>query len=219
MHNYMCSLKGEQPIFKCSSEDLAAKVRKEWESDGYLVFFEGAEDVEWTGPIGGSFERMVDASIASLLLFAQMGECCGCKEEAKAWTWKGRGDCLICDVRKGIRRSDERIDSDLARNVERGAIIIGKKGMRVPRGRMGDLKGDIPHGGAVLCAYADLLRKFFVGLFKKPWWIGELCQVHPLFTAIGLQSAALREAVRLLDPYRREELRRNFPPSLMALVL
>lgn len=47
--------------------------------------------------------------------------------------------------------------------------MIGKKGMRVLRRKMGELKGDIPHGGAVLCAHADLLCEFFVGLFKKPW--------------------------------------------------
>ena len=120
-------------------------------------------------------------------------------------------------MKKGLRRSVAEIDSDLAYNASRGAVRFGKDSMWVPKGMMGALKGDGPNPQAVFCAWADLVRRVAIHLAPKPSYIGELCQKHPLFLALGYHSASFREAVRLLDPSRREQLKNNFPPSLMAL--
>ena len=56
-----------------------------------------------------------------------------------------------------------------------------------------------------------------IHLLKKPWYYGEVCQEHPLFLSLGLHSAAFREAVRLLDAFRREDVSRCFPAVLMGI--
>lgn len=69
------------------------------------MFFKGADDVEWTGPIGGDFEQMVHAGIVSLLLFAQMqmGEYCGCiRRRQLLGLERGVVIAWIVDVQKGI---------------------------------------------------------------------------------------------------------------------
>ena len=197
---------------------------KHYRRDGGLDFVKMANDVSnFPKLIVGECDGMV-ADVKEMMMGAGVGEVMMCKDVSgtvgEAWR-ADFGSMVVCYYRQLLMLA-QMGECCGCRRVSRMWTWRGNGPCRDCEAREGrELSAG--HGGQqdsaleYAAGMADLMRKIVVLLAPKPSYFGEVYTAISPLRAMGLAAAAMREAVRLLDPLRREELRRVYPPALMAL--